>query len=77
MSYLRFCVRFCVHFSLRFWSSGRAAEMVCSLVCDIVCIVDSTFAVVELTSIDVRLPLAALYEGTDVSESLDTPEGEV
>ena len=32
---------------------------------------------VELTSIDVHLPLAALYEDTDVPESLNTPEGEV
>jgi hypothetical protein len=26
---------------------------------------------------DVHLPLAALYEGTDVPESLDIPEAEV
>jgi Uma2 family endonuclease len=32
---------------------------------------------VELVSIDVHLPVAALYEGTDVPESLNTPEGEV
>ena len=31
----------------------------------------------ELTSIDVHLPVAALYEDTDVPESLETPEGQV
>ena len=32
---------------------------------------------IELTSIDVRLPLAALYEGTDVPEIVEIPKGEV
>jgi len=32
---------------------------------------------VELVSIDVHLPLASLYEDTDVLEFLDTPEGQV
>jgi len=32
---------------------------------------------VDLTSIDVRLPVAVLYELTDVPETLDAPEGEV
>jgi Uma2 family endonuclease len=31
----------------------------------------------ELTSIDVRLPLAAIYEGTDVPEIVEIPKGEV
>jgi len=31
----------------------------------------------ELTSIDVRLPLAVLYEGTDVPEIVEIPKGEV
>ncbi len=32
---------------------------------------------VVLTSIDVRLPLTAFYEGTDVPEILEVPKGEV
>jgi len=32
---------------------------------------------IELTSIDLHISLAALYELTDVPEALDTPEGEV
>jgi len=32
---------------------------------------------IELKSIDVRFPLAALYRRTTVPETLDTPEGEV
>lgn len=32
---------------------------------------------VELTSLDISFPLAALYKYTDVPETLNTPEGEV
>jgi hypothetical protein len=31
---------------------------------------------VELTSIDVHLPLAAIYEGTDVPAIVEVPKGE-
>jgi len=32
---------------------------------------------VELVSLDISFPLAALYKYTEVPESLNTPEGEV